>query len=251
MSNFIQKLKNSNLFHINIIFSIIFILSFITFLIIIRYNVEGETNLPFILSKISIISSSQGVNKDSTDTRWAFDVSQNNDIFIEFTKNNKYKKENYINSISIDNITTKSIKNENVKLFKPDSDSTQLIFTNNQNNICTSLNYISKEKNNLNTMTISPEGGTIAFRCSNTNVAEYKSNDEVINHNELLQKCNIKSSDLNINLNFDLTLNLQNKNSYRSNITLDLPIGDVINNGTTSIELTDLNKFIFKKVNIK
>ncbi len=249
MSNLVQKLKSSNFFHIIIIFSIIFILSFITFLIIVRYNVEGETNLPFNLSKISIISSSQGVNKDSTDTRWAFDISQNNDIFIEFTKNNEYIETEFIESIFIDNIQTKAINNDNIKIFKPDLESTQLIFTNNENNISTSLNYLSNNQPDLNQMTISPQGGTIGFRCSNTNVAEYKSNDEVINHDELLQKCGVTSSDLNINLNFDLTLNLENENSYKTNINLTLPTGDVISNGTTSIELTNLDDIIFKKIN--
>ena len=72
----LKNLVNKKYFHMAII-SIIFIsILFIVAVIILRYQVEGETNMPFQLSKISIISSSEGIDKEVVDSRWAFDVYQ-------------------------------------------------------------------------------------------------------------------------------------------------------------------------------
>ena len=49
---------------------------------------------------------------------------------------------------------------------------------------------------------ISNQGGIIAFRYSNDTISEYVSNDEEINHSELLKKSNITEEDLNAKLNF-------------------------------------------------
>ncbi len=248
MKTLLRKLNNSHVFHIVVILSIIFILSFITLLIILRYNVEGETNLPFNLSKISIISTSEGINKETTDTRWAFDISQNNDIYIQFDKNPDCSETEYIDSIIIENISTQSINNENIKIYKPDLDSTQLIFSNNEINLAQTLEYTGSTQNNFKSMELTTQGGTIAFRCSNSDIAEYLSNDEIINHAELLQKIGITNEQLKIDIQFDLILKLGNGNSYKTRIDLDLPINDIIASGTTSLEITDLDEIIFKKV---
>ena len=55
-------------------------------IIILKYNVEGETNMPFTLSKIAIISSSQGIDQEATNTKWNFSVTQNNDLFLYIEK---------------------------------------------------------------------------------------------------------------------------------------------------------------------
>ncbi len=41
-------------------------------LIILKYNVEGETNMPFKLGKVMIVSSSEGVDKDPGENKWSF-----------------------------------------------------------------------------------------------------------------------------------------------------------------------------------
>ena len=51
-----------------------------------NYDENGEKNLPFNISKISIISTSEGIDKTSeTENKWAFDINQNNDIYICFS----------------------------------------------------------------------------------------------------------------------------------------------------------------------
>ena len=43
-------------------------------------------------------------------------------------------------------------------------------------------------QSNLKQMKISNQGGIIAFRCSNDNLKQFTSNDEEINHQELLKR---------------------------------------------------------------
>ena len=88
--------------------------------IVIKYQVEGETNMPFKISKIMAISSAQGIKKETSDNRWDFDIFQTNDIYIDITKNKNYNKTEIIDKIIIDNfvIDMQQAKG-NIKQYKP------------------------------------------------------------------------------------------------------------------------------------
>lgn len=236
--------------HIVILILIIFVILFIVGISVLRYNVEGETNMPFYLSKISIISSSEGIDKQVENTKWAFDINQTNDIFLSIDKNEKYGKTEIIQEIEINNIQIESNKKENIKLYKPDSQEEKTIFKNKDENIIENLKYEADVESNLKQLKISNQGGVIAIRCSNNNLAEYVSNDEQeINHSELLKKANINEEDLKIKLSFDLIIKLDGGKEYKSNILLELPIEGIVEKGTSSKEMTDLKEFVFKREN--
>ena len=112
-----------------------------------------------------------------------------------------------------------------------------------------SIEYKGDMESNLKQQKISNQGGLVAFRCSNDNLAQYQSNDEEINHHELLKKAGIKKEDLETKLTFDLAIKLEERKEYKTTIHLNFPVDNVIEKGTTSTEITDLKKFIFKRVN--
>lgn len=244
----IQKLTNKKYFNIVIIIIIITVMLFILGIIILKYQVEGETNMPFQLSKISIISTSGGQNKEKQDVKWAFDLYQSNDIYLSIEKNKHYDKTEAIQSIKINNIKIESNKKENVKIYKPDEQAENTIFKNEEKNIVENIEYTGDMESNIKQMKISNQGGIIAFRCSNNNIVEYTSNEEEINHQELLKKAEVKPEDLETQITFDLNIELQDKKEYQSTITLKLPVGNVIEKGTESTEITDLKNFIFKRI---
>ena len=97
-------------------------------------------------------------------------------------------------------------------------------------------------------MKIANQGGIIAFRCSNNNVAKYQSDEEEINHGELLKKAGITEEDLKMKLTFDLTIILESGKEYQAEVKTELPIGNVIEEGNTSTEITDLKDIIFKRI---
>ena len=245
----LRDITRKKYFHIIVIIVIFAMILFALGIIVLRYSVEGETNMPFQLSKISIISSSEGIDKEATDTRWAFDVYQSNDVFLYVDKNNAYGKTEAIKSVEINQIQIEGKKKENIKIYQPDEQDEKLVFKNKEENIVESIEYEGDLESNLKQQKISNQGGIVAFRCSNNNLADYKSNDEEINHHELLKKAGVQQEDLAIKLTFDLIIKLEEKKEYKTTIQLEFPVDNIMEKGTTSREITDLKKFIFKRVN--
>ena len=245
----IKDLVNKRAFHVIIIVLIIFIIVLLAVFIMLRYSVEGETNMPFELTKISIISSSEGIDKKETDSKWDFNINQFNDVYLYIDKNNNYGKTEYIKEVVIDNIDIEGKNLKNIKIYKPDETNENVTFLNKEENEVNNLEYQGETEGNIKKMKISNQGGLIAFRCSNNNVKEYKSNDDMeITHDQLLEKSGITQDELIIKVSFDLTLKLENMKEYQTRISLDLPIDGVIDNGKATEEKTDLKEYVFKRI---
>lgn len=240
------NMVNKKYFHIVIVIAIIASILFALGVIVLRYQVEGETNMPFELSKIAIISSSEGTDKETVDTKWAFDVCQNNDIFLYIMKNDRYGKTEVIKEIVVDNIQIEAKQKEKIKIYKPDEQAEKQIFKTKEENVVSDLKYSGGMESNLKQLTISNQGGLIAFRCANL-LAEYTSNEEEINHQELLKKIGVTQEDLQAKITFDLAIRLEEGKEYKTTINLQLPTGNVVEEGTTSQEITDLKDFKFKR----
>lgn len=246
----IDKLKNltkTKSFHICMIIVIIVVILFVVGMLVLRYSVEGETNMPFNLSKITIISTQEGIDDGETNTRWSFDVHQSNDIYLYIDKNDAYDKTEIIKSVRVDNFQIEAKNTENIKLYKPDATEENLIFQYNDDDMIQSLEYTGDVESDLKNLKISNQGGIIAFRCSNNNVAKYQSDEEEINHSELLKKAGVTEEDLKVNLTFQLTITLESGKEYQAEIKTELPIGNVIEEGNTSTEMTDLKDVVFKR----
>lgn len=243
-----QSLKRK-IFHVAMILLIIAVILSAVGLLILRYQVEGETNLPFDLSKIIIISSVDSIdNKDETN-RWNLSVNQNNDVYIYFDKNNNYNKTEIIDSIVIDNITiNKQTEKGKINIYKPTENGTN-IFENKEENIVNEITYYGDIETNIKDLKISNQGGIIVLRFANDNISQYVSNEaEEVNYNNLLQLTNVNADDLKANITFNLSINLTSGKTYRTAINVDIPIEDVIQRGTSSKEITDTQNFIFKRV---
>ncbi len=249
MREMIRLLVHKKYFHICIMIVMIAIILFTLGIIVLRYNVEGETNMPFNLSKITIISSSEGIDKDSGENKWAFDINQNNDIYMYIEKNKQYTKEEAIKSINITNISVEKQKQKgNIMFYKPDQLSENTIFQNKDENRIDKIEYIGDMESNVQNLKISNQGGIVAFRYANDKIAEYISNDEEINHSNLLKKANVIQEDLTAKLYFNIKIKVESGTEYQADISLDLPVNNVIEEGTTSTEMTELDDIIFKRI---
>ena len=245
----IKRIMETKAFHICMFIVMITVILFVVGMLVLRYNVEGETNMPFKITKIAIISSQEGIDDGQTDTRWSFDVHQANDIYIYLDKNDQYDKTEIIKSVDVDNFNVEAKNKENIKIYKPDTEEEKVIFKYKDENIVENLEYVGDVESDLKNLKVSNQGGIIAFRCSNNNVAKYKSDEEEIDHNQLLKKANINNDDLKLVLTFNFTVKLESGKEYQAEIKTDLPTGDVINDGNTSEEITDLKDIIFKRIN--
>lgn len=229
---------------------IILLAIIITGIISIKYYVEGETNMPFTLSKITIVSTAEGVQNEGAQEKWNLSIFQNNDIYFSIEKNENNKEEELIESICIKNIQViENPKVGQIKTFMPNSlDGRLFSYTNEYILEENSLTYKGASKSNSKTLEIGNQGGTAVVCFANTEIGKYISNeDEEIKHDgSLIQKVNVQNEDINFKVAFDIEINLKDK-SYISNIVLDLPCeNNLIEQGTSSKEITD--KFVFKRV---
>ena len=60
----IKYITSKKAFHICMTIIIIAVILFVAGIMILKYQVEGETNMPFEITKITLISTSDGVNKN-------------------------------------------------------------------------------------------------------------------------------------------------------------------------------------------
>lgn len=251
MKDNIKKIINTKQFHICMVIFIMFMIIFIVGVISLKYNVEGEVNLPFYLSKISVISSVEGIdNKEDVENKWNLNVSQNNDIYLYIKKNDNYKDIEAIENIRLDNF---NIENSNkigeIKLLKPDSNVESVIFKNTSENQVNSIQFIGSMDSSIKDLRISNQGGLVIFRYAINNIGNYISNeDEEINHNDLLKKLNISNDDLKFKVSFDIYINLNSGKSYKASTSLELPIDNVVEEGIKSKEYTDLKNIVFKRI---
>ena len=83
----IKRFIHTKMFHVSLLIFIVVMILFISGFVILRYQVEGEGNMPFKLTKITVISSQGGTDKQKEGFKWAFDLNQNNDIYMYIEKN--------------------------------------------------------------------------------------------------------------------------------------------------------------------
>ena len=240
---------NKKIFHIIMVVVIIFVILCVTGILVLRYQVEGETNMPFKITKISIVESIEGNSVQGATEKWNLNVNQNNDIYIYIEKNSSYGKTEIIEEVEINNINIKK-QNEKgeLKLYKPAAEEKRL-FINSPENEITGITYKGDLESNSKEQKIANQGGKVLFRYAINNISQYISeSDEQIDHSQLLKLTNITREDLQTKLSFDMIIKLTSGKIYQATIELDVPTEDIIEKGTTGKEITDFAGIIFKRI---
>lgn len=245
----ISELKGKKIVHICVILGIIVLILIIAGIIMLRYQVEGETNLPFELTKMIVVSTAESNEIEAAaDTKWNFSVNQYNDIYLEIQKNDEYTKNTNIKNITFENfVIEKNSGAENIKLYRANSEGK--VVEDEAHLVGSSLTYKGEKETNLDELKISNQGSIILLRSVNQNVCEVRSNDEEIIHDgTLLAKGNANSEDLNYKLSFDVVIETSRDIKYKGTISIELPTGDVQTQGKTQLEKTDFSDVIFKRI---
>ena len=232
-------------------------ISFITLAIILsvlltlKYNVEGEKNMPFELTKISIRSTLSAINNES-ENLWDINLSQNNDVVVYINKNNNTKSEEKIKAVKIINKNIEVTPNKGkIKMYLPTSNEKNQTYLNHgEDCLTTDVEYLGNSFNNYERREIAEDGGQLAFRISNEDIATYVSNDdlEVIYNKSLLEKAGASEEDIKFTISFDLLIETTKNVKYKGTIKLEMPVGSFENSGIVSKELTDFSNVIFKRI---
>ena len=239
---------NKKIFHVIMIVVMVFVILCVAGILVLRYQVEGESNMPFEITKISIVESVEGNSVEGAAEKWNLSVNQNNDIYVYIEKNSSYGKTEIIEEVEINNVTiNKQNEKGELKLYKPVVDEKRMFINATENEI-TGIRYTGELESNIKEQKISNQGGIVAFRYGINNLSQYISDsDEQVDHSQLLKLTNIKQEDLQTKLSFNIIIKLVSGKKYQATIDLDVPSDEIIENGTTGREIID-DGIIFKRI---
>ncbi len=225
----------------------------IALMIVVRYHKVGETSMPFEINKILMVSTVDAEKIDDPNNLWNIPIDQVNDIYIYIEKNDDTKRERLIKEIVFDNFQiTEKPKNGNVVLLKATGDiNTNDLYNKSTEDILSKgLTFIGGEIDDMKGLEIANIGGVCGFRMSLKDLGSFVSteSEEVIYDGSLLSKIDIKQEDIRFKTSFDMTIKLDNNISYKGTINLELPAGNIVEDGKASIEKSDFSDVIFKRV---
>lgn len=245
-----EKEKKKQAIKLWIAISIVVIILTIVGIIMIKYEVEGDKNMPFNLSKIMIVSTAEGVESKGKG-KWNFNIYQNNDLYFYFDKNEGYLgNPTFIEKIRIENIQiVETPEVGEIKAYMPNSTSGRLYSYDKTYIIENKLEYKGAQKSNSQTLEIGNQGGNVLIRFSNIGLGTYSSNNdkEIIHDGTLLKRLKITEEQLKFKVSFDMIIETEN-HEYKAEMILDFPCGNIIEQGTASIEKIDMKDVIFKRV---
>lgn len=233
--------------YLAIIAIILVAIGFTALMLILKYDEKGETNMPFEVTKISLISTANAEDVKDDKNTWNKLVGEDNDIYIYIDKNKNYTKKEIIEKVVLDNfIVVQEPKKGEVSIYRP-STNKDTIFENKNEYISSEIIFTGEQSTEIQKLQISNQGGIIAFRCSNQSLGRFISNDSEIQHKDLLKKINITDEELNFKVSFDMTIVLSGGKKFKGTITLNLPVENSIESGQSGKEITDLN-LVFKRI---
>lgn len=229
----------------------IFVIAIIAIVIIslmIKYSVEGEKNMPFKISKIMVISTAGGTQKEKSNNKWDLNLLQSNDIYIDIIKNKNYSEEEIIDKIIIDNFKIENAPTKgNINIYRTSNNNG--IFNNKEEyKIENELIYLGDEASNLENLKIANQGGLILLRCVNENLGNYISNEdtEIRHDGTLLSKVGISNEEIEYSISFDISIELKSEKKFKTTLTLEMPKGNLIQEGTTNYQVNS-DEIVFKR----
>lgn len=236
--------------HIYILVLIVIILFLTAGLFMIKYNVEGEKNLPFNLKKISIISTAESDITQDEEENWHAGILQKNDVFFIIEKNKDYKKSDTIKEIRLENFKVEKLnENANIDIYRPKSNELNYSYVD-EYKVENSLVIVGGQESNQEILQINNQGGTIAISITEDNLGEYNFtvNEKVPSDGKLLAKAGLKAEDITFKISFDLVIETGSQNKFKANIVLDLPTGDILEKGVSTKEISNTEDIVFKRV---
>lgn len=242
-------MKKKNLFKRCLFISAFIIVILLVVLVMLRYEVEGERILPYKLSKILIISTVDGNKVEDGQNLWNISLNQVNDFYIYIDPENESETET-IKSITFDNFSITKGELGEAKIYRPTGELENLYGHSEQNYIGDKIVYLGDRIDDLKSLQVSNKGGVVGFRLSLENLGNYISNEdtEIVYDGSLLKKIGISSDKVQAGLSFDIAIQTNNNVTYKGNVSLETPAGDLTVEGSSNLEITNFDNVVFKRV---
>lgn len=184
-----------------------------------------------------------------TEETYTADVIQSNDIKIAIEKNPEYKKEAIIKNIIINNIQINPKETKgNIEIYRPSTGIKNYEYIE-QYEIGDKIVYEGEQETYTKgeKLQIANQGGIIDFSIivNNLGTVTYNEDEAIKVDGTLLKQIGIEK--ISFEVKFDLIIELESDIKLKTKITLDLPTGNILENGIETIEQTDM-KTVFKRI---
>lgn len=224
----------------------------IVFFIVIKYNVEGEKNIPFNITKLMIVSSAGTEELELNNNLYQANIIQKNDIYLAIEKNENYKKQDAIKKVTLNNFNIiETGDTGKIKIYRTALEENKYNYSE-QYEINDNIEFHGDLNTNLKMekMTISNQGGLLEFSIILNNLGKvtYEENENITSDGTLLKRLNLSTEDIKKIVEFDMIIELSSGKIFKTTIKLELPAGDIAEYGVCTYEKTDLNKLVFKRI---
>lgn len=188
--------------------------------------------------------------KEILGDKWNLELIQNNDIYIEIAKNKNHMQTEIIDKIVLDDFMIRDRPSKGtLQVYRPNDKENGIFVNTEEYKITDKLEYVGSGKTNIKNLEISNQGGLILLRYVNEGLGNYTSNEDIeIKHDgTLLGKIGIKNEELKHRVSFNISIILKSGKTYKANVTLEMPVGNIIEEGTSNYTKTDFSDVIFKR----
>jgi len=213
-----------------------------------KYHVEGESNMPFNVSEFLVISTAQTTGTIINEESYESEIIQKNDIYISLEKNPEYKKDEIIKKVSFSNFKINKTNEKGItNIYRPSK--SEIAYEFNENYIVNNgFEYIGDKNTDIkgDVLKIGNQGGIINFSIATTNlgVLTYPKEENLSADGRLLNRIGINSEDIKAKISFDMTIELESGKTFKSNIVLEIPTGDILTEGVSKQHVENL---VFKR----
>ena len=226
---------------------LILIAIIITF-IMYKYYVEGESNMPFEVSEFLVISTAQTTGTIINEESYESNIIQKNDVYISLEKNPEYEKDEIIKKVSFNNFKiTKTNEKGITNVYRPAM--SEKVYDFSENYIVNNgFEYVGDKVTDTKgeVLTIGNQGGVINFSIATTDLGllTYPKEENLSADGRLLNRIGVTLEDITAKISFDMTIELESGKSFKSNITLEIPTGDILTEGVSKQNVDNL---VFKR----
>jgi len=229
---------------------ILALIAIIIAFIMYKYHVEGENNMPFSVSEFLVVSTAQTTETIINEENYESNIIQKNDVYISLEKNPEYKDEENIKKISFSNFKiTKINEKGTMNIYRPAM--SEKTYEYSENYIVTDgFEYAGDKLTDTKgeVLTIGNQGGVINFSIATTDlgILNYPKDENLSADGRLLNRIGINLEDIQAEVSFDMTIELESGRSFKSNIILEIPTGDILTEGVSKQDV-DGEKLVFKR----
>lgn len=244
-----MKTKKRKIIELNLGIIVVVIAITVIAIMMLKYHVEGEKDMPYVLNQMLIISTANGTNTPEEEYKWNINIYQNTDIYFDIQRNNKYKSNENLKSVKIDNIQITQKGKYETRVYMPSIDGEEVFNYTDENLAKEKIEYTIDKNKNIKERKITSEGGIVALSFASLNIGTYKGNDDKMSYDgTLLGKIGVTNEDIVSEVKFNLIIETESQKNYKAEINLTLPPEDIVNEGIITIKDTELQNIVFKRI---